>query len=208
MVWKVIFTCLFLVFHLVQGVPFFKNHYDSEHEILGLLEDSQFGYFQDPKPLKKVQPAPCAFTREGCCNDGETRALGPQRQGCDVLLCTDMYVQSCWDKFDSGTLNCNSKFDRDGCKFSCAQCKAQSPPITECLRRRPAHGCCWDGKVALEPNGADCMKCEDVYKNACLIFKDISGGCRSGSWGIRRFMLGYCPETCGFCSMAANGPKA
>lgn len=102
-----------------------------------------------------------------------------------MALCTDKYVQECYDKKIDKRLNCNRLRDRKNCPFSCGRCSKYhitnyykkkklsykdllsilplllgppAAPLTKCLQRKPIHGCCWNGKNPLKSDKSDCPR--------------------------------------------------
>ncbi|XP_031550315.1 uncharacterized protein LOC116287769 isoform X1 [Actinia tenebrosa] len=151
----------------------------------------------------QVMPHRCAYTRYGCCKDGKTRAFGPNGKGCDMILCTDKYVQQCYDKKESKRLECTRLRDKKNCLFSCGLCKPPAAPLKRCLKKKPVAGCCWNGKIPLKRDKSDCPPCLDAYPKTCATFSKVAGGCNAGSFGVRNFMIKYCPSTCAFCEEAS-----
>ncbi|XP_048585073.1 papilin [Nematostella vectensis] len=159
---------------------------------------------QSPDIMGDVLPKAfeaCMYSKTGCCSDGKTIAPGPGRgEGCDVALCTDSNVGYCYDKKLDKTLDCDDEADGKTCKFSCRKCHSAATPLSRCEKLQPKYGCCWDGRPALKADKSDCPVCRDSFSNSCSLFKGLSGGCQSGSYGIRFFMTNNCPKSCGFCT--------
>ncbi|XP_031550316.1 uncharacterized protein LOC116287769 isoform X2 [Actinia tenebrosa] len=120
-----------------------------------------------------------------------------------LILCTDKYVQQCYDKKESKRLECTRLRDKKNCLFSCGLCKPPAAPLKRCLKKKPVAGCCWNGKIPLKRDKSDCPPCLDAYPKTCATFSKVAGGCNAGSFGVRNFMIKYCPSTCAFCEEAS-----
>ncbi|XP_032240501.2 uncharacterized protein LOC5515011 [Nematostella vectensis] len=136
----------------------------------------------------------------GCCPDMETKAVREDKFDCGPKLCIDIYVSWCSD--NEKILDCQDKH-KLMCAKTCKNCpnKAPAAPLEKCraMADKLPYGCCWNGVPATGPNGRGCLPCVDLNPNSCRQFKDVSGGCNSGSWGIRSFMQKRCAKTCGIC---------
>ncbi|KXJ15813.1 uncharacterized protein LOC110236852 [Exaiptasia diaphana] len=176
----------------------------SRTEKIAMIKKSP-SYIADLKRLRPGQKMPsfCAYSEYGCCKDQNTFAEGKFGMSCEVKLCIDKTVAYCYFKRMRKHLYCGESMpDSKRCPYSCGHCSYPAPPIKRCLERNPAFGCCWDGLMPLGKHGRGCRPCMNIHEHTCALFKNVAGGCESGSWGIRTYMIKYCPLSCGFCEEA------